>query len=638
MAPSTSRLLAVAASAVVAVGLALGALTGAVTTLVSSAVALFAVAAAWVVVRYEPRSPVGPALAWTSASVALVTANDVLAASAYTDAPLPLSAFARHWWVGCWPVNLAGVLALLLVFPSGRRRGWLWSAVPWVYAVATVGMISAEWDARQVDGHIVGDPTGYRLATVIVCMALVAICLVLAVVRLVLTYREGVQRTRLQIRWLLLAGGGVVALLVLGWLLQVRGATIGVAFAPFLLATVLLVPAAVGIAVLRHDLLDVDRLLTSSATWALTLLFSAGVFGVVVLAVGQVVHRFTPMGSSTAAFVTARVLLPLKRHVDQTVGRFIDRDRHVALASVERFAAQVRSGEREPEEIEEVLRTAQGDPGLRVLLVNPGRGWVTMDGTPTEPADGFTIETGGDAVARIVVGKDAALPRARRRVAELSRAAWLPIEVSRLRLALRETLAQAQASRSRLAHAAAAERRRLEKDLHDGAQQRLLATGMRLRVLQRRLPEEEASEVDAAVTELRQTVEELRRLANGVRPSRLDDGLAAALAAVRDASPVPFGLHVGELPPVNETRTLTAYLVVSEAVANALKHARASRIDVTLAGAEDGRLTLQVSDDGIGGIGPDAPLQALRDRVLSVGGDLELISPAGGGTTIRAFL
>jgi signal transduction histidine kinase len=214
---------------------------------------------------------------------------------------------------------------------------------------------------------------------------------------------------------------------------------------------------------------------------------------------------------------------------------------------------------------------------------------------------------------------------------------WVPIEVSRLRLELRAALVEVRRSRARLAEAAAAERRRLEQDLHDGAQQHLLAIGMRLRLLQRELAGVQAAEIDAAVHDLQGTVDELRRLAHGVRPSRLDDGLAAALAAVRAAAPLPFTLVVEELPALDDTRALTAYLVVSEAVANVLKHAMASRVDVRVSTC-DGGLAVEVRDDGIGGVRADEPLSALRDRVLSVGGTIRVDSPAGVGTTISAVL
>jgi signal transduction histidine kinase len=317
------------------------------------------------------------------------------------------------------------------------------------------------------------------------------------------------------------------------------------------------------------------------------------------------------------------------------VGRLIDPDRYVAVAAAQRFAADVTAGRREPEDVEAVLRAAQSDPDLAVALASPDGSWVRVDGSPATVADGFTLEARGEPIARIVLGRQSA--RARRRIADLARAVWVPLEVCRLRLVLRGALEEATASRARFAEASALERRRWERDLHDGAQQRLIAVGMRLRLAQRELSGPLADEMDSAVAELQGCVDELRRLAHGVRPSRLDDGLAAALATVREATPLPFDLVVADLPPIDETRSLTAYLVVAEAVANALKHAEATRIAVRVTGQDD-RIAVDIRDDGVGGVPPGAPLSALRDRVLSVGGKLSVDSPPGQGTTVSAVI
>lgn len=122
-----------------------------------------------------------------------------------------------------------------------------------------------------------------------------------------------------------------------------------------------------------------------------------------------------------------------------------------------------------------------------------------------------------------------------------------------------------------------------------------------------------------------------------MRPSQLDDGLAAALDALKQATPIPVAVEAGDLPEVGDVRLLTTYLVVNEAVANTLKHARASSIQIRILATED-RLRVEVTDDGIGGVPEDAPLSALRDRVLSVGGTLGVTSPHGRGTTITAVI
>ena len=237
-------------------------------------------------------------------------------------------------------------------------------------------------------------------------------------------------------------------------------------------------------------------------------------------------------------------------------------------------------------------------------------------------------------IARISLGYDSA--RARRRVADLARVGRVPIEVSRLRRGLRDALSETEAARERVAEASAVERRRPERDMHDGVQPRLVATGMRLRSLQRHLDPAQSIEIDAAVAELEATVAELRQLAHGIRPSPLDDGLDAALASLRADGPVPVSVTVGDLPELDDVRALTAYFVVSEAVANAHKHARATRIEVCVE-AVDGRLVLEVRDDGSGGVAANG-LVGLRDRLKPLRGELIVASPAGMDTRVWAVL
>lgn len=161
---------------------------------------------------------------------------------------------------------------------------------------------------------------------------------------------------------------------------------------------------------------------------------------------------------------------------------------------------------------------------------------------------------------------------------------------------------------------------------------------MRLRVLQRsgEIPAVVSDDLDAAVAELGTAVSELRRLAQGVRPSALDDGLPAALSELATRAPglVEIDVRASEVP---DDVALTAYFVVSEAVANALKHAGADRIQVVVESATD-RLCLIIADDGCGGARMHGGLRHMTDRVDALGGTLSIVSPAGAGTRIEAVL
>jgi signal transduction histidine kinase len=199
---------------------------------------------------------------------------------------------------------------------------------------------------------------------------------------------------------------------------------------------------------------------------------------------------------------------------------------------------------------------------------------------------------------------------------------------------------QLAASRARIVEAADAARRRIERDLHDGAQQRLVSLALSLRHLESSLEPDSPAlrELAVARAELDAALEELRELARGIHPSILTDrGLGAALAAVAGRSTVPVELDLdscGKLPLSVQT---TAYFVVAEALTNASKHADSDRIEVRVAAGE-GHTTVEVRDNGGGGAHParGSGLSGLTDRVSALGGTLEIESPVGVGTTIRA--
>ncbi|GIL31797.1 sensor histidine kinase [Actinocatenispora comari] len=205
--------------------------------------------------------------------------------------------------------------------------------------------------------------------------------------------------------------------------------------------------------------------------------------------------------------------------------------------------------------------------------------------------------------------------------------------------ALAERLAT---TRARVVDAQAAELRRIERDLHDGAQARIVAAGMTLALADRKLrgrPDDPVrADVELARRQLDGALAELRHLVRGVHPPILTDrGLAAALGALIADSPLPVDLRVPDDTSVPPAVEAAAYFVVSEALTNAAKHAGAQRCEVTLAGTADGGLTVRVRDDGQGGADPDgAGLDGLRRRVEALDGILSVQSPAGGPTVLSA--
>jgi signal transduction histidine kinase len=545
---------------------------------------------------------------------------------------------------GAWPWQLVGFLILLLVFPDGLLPGRRWMAISWLVPIAATVMNLAFVLTMNYDDTIpahspIAVPEPLWMPLMIAALGGVLAVTVACVASVVVRYRYGDERTRQQLRWLILAAGAVVLLMVASWVVTSLGWMGDGAYAGFLLGIVVLVPAAVTIAILRHDLFEIDRVLSDSVAWALTTTVAALLTAGVVMGTGYLVGRDSAVGLGASVFLVALVVLPLHRWFHAAVGRVIDRDRVVLLERIRRFVDQVREGSAEPEAVEQVLRDALADPALSLLLtsVDDGR-YVDLSGTPVhlpEDAIRLPLRTTDTEIGLLLVHDASA--RHLRRVQLAASAARLPIEVSRLRLGLRRALQEVDESRNRIVSATVAERRRLERDLHDGAQQQLLAIGMQLQAAQRRLPADHPvhGDLDQAVERLEQTVRELRRLAHGVRPASLDDGLAAALRRLAPDCPIPIHFTVPEVMPPDLIAT-TAYFVVAEAVANALKHAQATRIDVVVREA-DQHLHVSVTDDGVGGA-PSYGLVTLRDRVNSVGGELTVSSPHRSGTAIEVVL
>ncbi len=204
---------------------------------------------------------------------------------------------------------------------------------------------------------------------------------------------------------------------------------------------------------------------------------------------------------------------------------------------------------------------------------------------------------------------------------------------------LRERVDDLRSARQRIIAAADEERRRIERDLHDGAQQRLVSLGLQLRAAQADVPpelDELAAELERVATGLTVAQDELREYARGIHPAVLKKGgLAAALKALARRSTVPVELHVQIAARLPERTELGSYYIISEALTNAAKHANPSRVDIEVVEA-DGLLCLVVRDDGTGGaqLVPGSGLVGLKDRVAALGGRLSVESPPGGGTTI----
>ena len=591
---------------------------------------------AWLIAKRVADNPVPTALATIAALAVAVPVVETWGNSARSSDPWPGAELAAPLVQAIWPLQLVGFGLLLLTFPSAPLRRPFSLRVLGVGLLGVVLVLVSNWGSRQGEEF-----TGWRIPVAVAGLAFLAAALLAATVDLVRRMRRAGPTESRQARWLLLATGCVLVLMVASWLTVPELVPADVGYTSFLVALYLLVPAAVAIAVIRHDLFDIDRLLSDTVAVVITAVVAALVAAGSAILVQEAVQDAAGLQTGAAAFVTALVLVPTYRWVHRWSAATFDRERTVLLAAARAFAADVHQGRRDPEEVQEVFCSVLRDPGLRVGLAVPGQtGFLDLEGHPVELRPDVILRAGVAEIGVVELGRVSA--RQRRLAQEAARLVWSAFESARLRAGLRVALAEVEASRERLNHAASTERRRLERDLHDGAQQTLVAIGMRLRSTQAGLADgsTQHSDIDVAIDHLAETVVELRRISQGIRPARLDDGLGPALENLRATVPIPFTLRIGgaaEDADLDEALAQAAYYVVAEAVANTLKHAHASQVAVRV-DLREGRMVVQVCDDGVGGVDPEHGLAALRDRVASLGGTLRLASPRGGGTTVEATL
>jgi signal transduction histidine kinase len=289
--------------------------------------------------------------------------------------------------------------------------------------------------------------------------------------------------------------------------------------------------------------------------------------------------------------------------------------------------------------LRDLLARTLGDPTLELAFLAPdGDGYVATDGrrveVPLAPGRTVTRLEGETGTLAILIHDPAIEAEDPGLVEAAANAARLSLENERLAAEVRAQLEEVKASRSRILEATDEERRRLERDLHDGAQQRLVALAMRLQ-LARAVDPAASAILDEATTELEAAIGEVRDLAHGLHPTILTEaGLGPAIEALAERMPIPVAVYVPErrYPRTVET---TGYFVVAESLTNVARHAKANA--VTIRAADDGQvLTLSIQDDGRGGAGATTGtgLRGLADRVAAAGGRLTITSPVGAGTEL----
>lgn len=535
-----------------------------------------------------------------------------------------------------WFVALA---AILHVTPTGSPLTRRWGVALWVTTVAGVAALGAKavqdtpfdppfealtnpWALDSIS-PLVNAVAGISITVVMVG-------LVVSAVSLVVRYRRAVGDERLQLRWLFGAVLPLPALVVASYAAAMTDQPALRTFATG--GFVLVVPIVAGLSVMRFRLYDVDRILSRATAYVSSSVVLAVLFIVVSVVVGQVIGLVADESTVPAvvgAVVAVIAARPLYGRLQDGIDRRFDRRRYDALRVL-----RSRLGSTEPEtDLTDAFVVALGDPTATLAYwIDDERHWMTADGMSAtlEPGD---IEVSRDttpvARLRIGAGTDARL------ASQLLEEASTELDNVRLRAVIAGQLEEVRASRARIVAAQAVERHRIERNLHDGAQQRLLGLALELRAFQVGDDAVGGAMIDHTVSELGAAVRELRELANGLRPSALADGLGHALDDLAGRGPVPIALAVdpAQLSPLVEE---TLWFVACESIANVAKHADASQGGIELR-ANGATVTLVCWDDGRGRADlAGRGLQGVADRVEAVGGHLTVTSPPGGGTRLEA--
>jgi signal transduction histidine kinase len=498
----------------------------------------------------RPGNPIGALLLANAVILSLAFATEVYARYALLAHPgaLPAARWFALWDDSAWPLLFAPFTAIAFVFPDGHLPSPRWRPVAGC-AIASFALLlvtnflrplGPPYDA--VTDNPLPELPGIVDALSMLAMLGVLVSLVAAFRAVQVRFRRATGVERMQLKWLAYSACVIPLSMLVGLATRnddARTATVLVMAAAL--------PGGVAIAILRYRLYEIDRLINRTLVYGvLTLLLAAG-YAAITLGLGVAAGSGSAWTTAVATLAVAATFLPLRTRVQHAVDRRFARARYDALRRVEAFLSDLRGGRAAPEEIEGVLAQTLADPSLELhYWLTAGELYADARGNPAaEPAahDGRVrtpVSRGGARMG--VVVHDRTLDERPLLLTSVIEAAGLAIEIARLRVELRRQLEEVEASRARIVAAGYDERRRIERDLHDGAQQRMVSIGLALRHLQHELPpdaESASAALDDTVTEITHAIGELRELARGVRPSQLDDGIGPALRELAERSAVP---------------------------------------------------------------------------------------------------
>jgi signal transduction histidine kinase len=620
-----------------------------------------------------PANPIGWLLAATGMSYAVGGFGAFLANFRPT---LPLS----DWLGWTWFFGIGLAVFVLLLFPTGTLPSRRWRLVAWAVAAALAGWVLGNAfapmlftsDSPTANPIGIGGSAGSFFKVLAGGSGVLIVAAGLAsIVSLVFRYRHAATVEREQLKWLVYAGALIVIVVLAE---SVAAKIIGPGAAATNLqnamssGAIALVPIAIGIAIFRYHLYDIELVISRTLVYGSLATFITGVYVAIVVGIGSAAqHQAQPnLGLSLlATAIVAVAFQPVRERVQRLANRLVYGKRATPYEILSEFSARMAGTTAAEDLLPRMARIlAEGTGAARVDvwlkvgdILRDDASWppgappfpsvgASQDGPPAVAGADRTLAVAhqGEMLGALSVSKrpgEPLTPTEDKLLASLAAQAGLVLRNVGLRAELLARLEDLRASRQRLVAAQDEERRRIERNIHDGAQQQLVALAIKLNLTESLIGTDGEGEREL-LAELRQeavdAVEDLRDLARGIYPPLLaGEGLAAALRAQARKSPLPISVTADDMRRYPQEVEAVAYFCVLEALQNVSKYASASRAQVRLTSAGDD-LVFTVMDDGTGfdlgnrtyGTG----LQGMIDRLSAIGGSLDVRTSPGAGTTI----
>jgi signal transduction histidine kinase len=572
-------------------------------------------------------------------------------------------------WLGSWPglIALGTLPFLFLLFPTGHVLSRRWRPVAWFVgcaflpATATIIIFSVgAWT------HPYNQPSsGSNFPFLFVFILPIVTALLLSLVALVVRFRRSTGDERLQLKWFVTAATLVVAAFIPGFFSSSSSP------APLIsvlqsLALVFLFSAIV-IAVLRYRLYEIDVVISKAVVYGVLAAFFTAVYLAVVVGIGATIgSKRNPFLTILAAAVIALAFNPVRNWAKRFANRIVYGDRATPYEVLSEFSERM-AGTYSQEDVlprmARILCEGTGAARAQVWLrigneIRPATSWGEPGGNDrtvpvidedlpamAEVSKAVAVRHQGDVLGALTVTKPPNEPLTAaegKLVDDLAAQAGLVLRNVRLTEELRANLNELRASRQRIVAAQDSERRRLERNIHDGAQQQLVALTVKLRLLEQ-IADRDPAQTKALATELQAestgALENIRDLARGIYPPLLaDKGLATALESQARKAAVPVSVEADGIGRYPEDAEAAVYFSCLEGLQNVAKYADASRAVIRVSHA-DGELSFEVEDDGRGfdseGTTYGTGLQGIADRLAALDGTLEVRSTPGAGATLR---